>query len=61
MMIVWSLPGNDYHPILLPLFTKLYLARRPAASELGEGVSYTISFNSRPGTKSRNSAGEREK
>ena len=26
-MIVWSLPGGDHHPIVLIIFTKLYLAR----------------------------------
>jgi hypothetical protein len=24
MMIVWSLPGGNYHPIRLRIFTKLY-------------------------------------
>src|SRR4029077_12261751 len=42
----------------LPIFTKLYLAHRTEASGLGKGVSYTISFKQRPGTKSRSSASE---
>jgi hypothetical protein len=61
MMIVWSLIQRDHHPNLWSIFTKLYPAQRVAASGLGERVSYTISFNSRPGTKSRNSAGEHKK
>jgi hypothetical protein len=49
MMIVWSLIGRDRHPTLWPIFTKLYRAHPVSASELNECVSYTISFNSRPG------------
>jgi hypothetical protein len=49
MMIVWSLIGRDRHPNLWSIFTKLYRAHPIATSELDERVSYTISFNSRPG------------
>ena len=43
MMIVWSLPGGDYHPIVLPIFTKFYLAYRVQRRQRpGSCVSYTI-------------------
>jgi hypothetical protein len=35
MMIVWSLPGGDDHPILWPIFTKLYRARQLHGLRIG--------------------------
>jgi hypothetical protein len=40
MMIVLEPIRGDCHPMILQIFTKLY---QPAASELANNVSYTIS------------------